>query len=69
MKHGEPLISHGRAAILSANGAKVPGVSLKVRLCSSLVAGDMFFVGVALDYPQLIRLALPIGGATHTWEK
>ena len=54
LKHGEKQNSNGGAAILSADGAKVPGVSLKVRFCSPLVAGYMFLVGVALDYPQLL---------------
>ena len=34
-------------------------VSSKVRLCSPLVAGSQFFIGASLDYPQLLRLALP----------
>ena len=34
-------------------------VSLKVRLCSPLVAGSQFLIGASLDYPQLLRLALP----------
>ena len=32
---------------------------LKVRLCSPLAAGYTILVGNALDYPQLLRLALP----------
>ena len=34
-------------------------VSSKVRLCSPLVAGSQFLIGASLDYPQLLRLALP----------
>ena len=32
---------------------------LKVRLCSPLQLGLTFLVGASLDYPQLLRLALP----------
>ena len=34
-------------------------VSLKVRLCSPFAAGHTLLVGASLDYPQLLRLALP----------
>ena len=47
------------SAIHSADGAKVPGVSSKVIPCSPLAASDTLLVGVSLDYPLLLRLALP----------
>ena len=50
---------HGRAAILSGDGEPTPDVSLEVRLCLSLAAGYTLLVGVSLDYPLLLRLALP----------
>ena len=34
-------------------------VSLKVRLCSPFAAGHKLLVGASLDYPKLLRLALP----------
>ena len=45
-------------AILSGDGANVPGVSLEVRLCSPLQLVTLL-VGASLDYPLLLRLALP----------
>ena len=46
-------------ALHSGDGATVPGVLLKVRLCSLFAAGSTFLEGVSLDYPPLLRLALP----------
>ena len=46
-------------AMHSGDGEPTPDVSLEVRLCSSLAAGYTLLVGVSLDYPLLLRLALP----------
>ena len=46
-------------AMHSGDGEPTPDVSLEVRLCSSLAAGYTLLVGASLDYPQLLRLALP----------
>ena len=42
-----------------AHKATVLGLSLKVRLCSPFAAGHKLLVGASLDYPKLLRLALP----------
>ena len=47
-----------RATVLDM-GQGVAGVSLEVRLCSHPAADYTLLVGVSLDYPLLLRLALP----------
>ena len=44
---------------LVAQIATGPWCLLKVRLCSPLQLGITLLVGASLDYPQLLRLALP----------